>query len=129
MKLSSLLERIASSYDVAPEDVKGNGRNTRLSDKRLINVRHVFSVVAKDRGYNYSEIARFLEMDHSSVQYYVKRRPQRGSVKKTIQSLTDHITMIEETAQKLSDDPTNEYLQKSMLRLLTFYPHTSSSAC
>jgi len=111
--LTNLLKNVSAIFDVSSDEVLGDCRDTRYVD-----VRHVVCVVAYDRGYNYSEIARFIKMDHSSVQYYVKERPRYDNVQELIQTLTDTERMIKDTARLLAEEPDNNHLKRQMMRLL-----------
>lgn len=117
--LQNLLEKVSAMYDVDPQQVSGKGKNTRLREDRFINARHVFCAVAYYRHPNYSRIAKFLGMDHSSVQWYIKERPLYDNTGEIIEILTDSPNLIKETAMRLARDPNDEYLQKQILRLIT----------
>lgn len=117
--LQNLLEKISAMYDMNSEEVKGHNKDTRLGDERLIDIRHVVCVIAKHRSYNYSEIARFIGMDHSSVQYYCKDRPKDEKIEYIIKTLTDTTTLIKKTAKSLHENPDDDYLKRQMLRLIT----------
>lgn len=111
--LDNLLDKVSAIYDVTPEEVKGDGR-----EKRIVHVRQVVSAVARHRKYKYLQIGKFLNMDHSSVQYYVKERPRHKREQELIDYLTDTSELIRETAEKLAKTPDDKYLKRLIVRLI-----------
>lgn len=116
-ELTSLLDKICYSYGVSVMDVRSMSRK-----ERLVDVRRVFSIIAKSRGYGPTEVGRFLNIDHSSVIHYLEHQhllDPRG--KRIVASMTDYDTMISGLALKLVDNPEDPQLQRQMLKLLVDY--------
>ena len=120
-KLSEILNVALATLGVDYVDWE-NYSNTRI--QRIVRVKELFCMLARDRGYSYKKIGEFIHRDRSTVVFYLKSLKDQCSIYPKCKELLDSArTMLRHVLKEdLLEDESYGYIARTSSGFLIISP-------